>query len=393
MRSPTISFSTTQLGPLSATNAGTGAGEASDPTPIGMARFDELAGIKHHHVHQPNMPLARRLVRPPRTALPASVDDEHGALRAGAAELLEALSDSDDGGKAEERLAERYDPLQRYVLLSKAAEMLDQQEDGLGKDELSGKLDTMLADLMAQHGAAITSGLEQADALDGALELMSQPAPGTDGADSMRQLRAQYGPKGGGALEQPLTPAGLFASLLERAGAARVGKALSALRKKMADSLYVKGRGGPRLWLSLSDAASFNVVQTSYAMAGDLRRDLSEQAAVAPRADQAETAAILLNLGQGDGEQADTMLERIVGPEKMSPLRQVAALRLLRGVVGKLPPAIWSQAGHAQRQPLIENLQRAIVALHPALPSLAPTADLLESRLRLSLKPSGTHHE
>jgi hypothetical protein len=220
-------------------------------------------------------------------------------------------------------------------------------------------------------------------------------------------LRVRYGAQDDGRTDQPLTPSALFESLLadiaKSGGDASLGSALAARRTELSAGLRTRGGKLPQVWLSLSDAASFTVVQSCFAIAGALRRDLSEQAKTNPRLSQAELTSLLLRVAEPESGKADKLLEALLGPDPLAAqggqfsstqdvdpattdFRAIAnravACELIRAVVVDMPPALWPQELGQQRQVLMGQLRAVTAALHAMLPAPPPLADTLEKRLR-----------
>jgi hypothetical protein len=350
----------------------------ADSQSIGKAGFDQLAGSTSLKAQLPaaRMALARRLTRTLAGPHPAAQDEHDSPLKAAAAELIAALAQpgEDDG----QRWQGPDDPLQQEMLLEQARQQLAQQaDDGSGMHETVGaRLDAMQAQLAARHGPAIAQGKRDAEAFEGALATLDA-APA-----SLSALRQQFGAAPNGRRDAPLAPAALLDVMLRNAGPS--GTALGRPPAQLHEELRRRGRAGPRLWLSLQDAATFQLVNTSFALAGDLRRELSEQAASAPLAGQGELARLLLGLGEADGGQAAPLLRQLVDMERLGPRQRGAACRALRATIARCPDRMWSGAPPSRRQGLLDQLQERIVEHDAALPTLAlAPGDALQSRLRL----------
>jgi hypothetical protein len=159
----------------------------------------------------------------------------------------------------------------------------------------------------------------------------------------------------------------------------------------MHEELRRRGRSGPRLWLSLQDAACFQLVNTSYALAGDLRRELSEQAETAPLAGQGALARLLLRLGEPEVGQAEPLLRQLADMRRLTPRQRAAACRALRGVIARCPDGMWGGEALPQRNRLLDQLQQMTIEHHAALPTLSTAPDdALQSRLRLDHQSAGS---
>jgi hypothetical protein len=183
-----------------------------------------------------------------------------------------------------------------------------------------------------------------------------------------------------------LTPMGLAKSLMDRFGADNFIGALGGLRSKMAAEFRTRpaDRAGPRLWLSLTDAASFNVVQSSFALAGDLRRDLSEQAKLVGKASQAETALALLGATEQGRGRADTLVGQIADSKALTELQQMHLYRLTGQAVEKMPMTAWPKDS-AQRMNLLGELRTLVSDLCEKMPRAATTEAQLEQKMRTAL--------
>lgn len=351
----------------------------------GKASFDDLAGMDAVQAHLPKVrvPLTRRLSRTQSQQPVPTHDDHDTALKTAAAQLIESLSQHEDDGL--ERGRDMEDPLQRQMLLEQARDMLAlQPDDGSGQREAVGaKLDAMQAALTARHGPAIAQGRHHADAFEGALAALHAAAPAAGGDASLSALRRQFGAVADGGRAAPLVPTALLDILLSRAGQAGAAAALGRPPAQLHAELHQRGRAGPRLWLSLQDAACFQLVNTSYALAGELRREVSEQAATAPLAAQDTLARLLLRLGEPDVGQAEPLLRQLADMERLTPRQRAGACGALRGVIARCPDAMWGGEALPQRKRLLDQLKEMTVEQHAALPTVSSApADALQSRLR-----------
>lgn len=362
----------------------------------GLAEFNDLVGLKPRGHHNP-VTLKQGLVQP-RTArlqqrrtanaspLDAAADtDEH--LHAASSDVLGALR---SGGRSglEERLSDSYDPLERHALLEYTRAKVDESDfSEAEKNRLKKDLDGMLAELDGKHGDEIGIGQKNKVAFESALGEMNALSAGShahDHAGSLTQLRALYGSRGNGKTEMGLTPMGLAKSLIDKFGAGNFIGALGGLRSKMASDFRNKpaDRAGPRLWLSLTDAASFNVVQSSFALAGDLRRDLSERAKVVGKGTQAETAVALLGVTEQGRGRADPLLSQIADIKTLDEKQKMQLFALTRQAVEKMPMTAWPKDVPAQRMNLLDELRTLGVNVCDKMPRTATSAEQLEQKMR-----------
>lgn len=381
---PTPAAAQAQAQAAAASAATPGAGDGKT---LGKAEFDDLAGMAAHHghAHKVRTPLPRRLSRTlARQPQPAEHDDVETPLRTAAAQLIEKLSGADDDAHPWRRGPQ--DPLQQHTLLEQARQLLDQQPDGGGgqRARLGARLDAMEADLRGRHGAAIDEGKRQALAFEATLSTLDDGAAGGDGPGTLSDLRRRLGAPADGRRDAPLAPQALLDILLKNAGRAGAAAALGRPPAQMREELRRRGHSGPRLWLSLQDASCFQLVNTSYALAGELRRDLSERAQTTPLIEQGALARQLLRLGEPEGGQAEPLLRQLADMQRLSPSQRAAACQSLRGVIARCPDGMWEGEALPQRNRLLDQLRQMTVEHHAALPaqSTAPE-DALQSRLRL----------
>lgn len=370
--------------------------DSGDTTTISVGDFNDRAGVKPGGQARHNrVSLAERLGqrKPGRlpmrrtsnaTHLNAADSDEH--LDAASSDVLGALH---SGGRSdlEDRLADSYDALERHALLRYARAKVDESDfSPTEKERLKNDLKGMLDELMDKHGDVIRAGLENKEAFESALGKMDALSAGSKAEDhtgSLTELRALYGSRSPGKTEMGLTPMGLAKSLVERFGAANFIGALGGLRSKMAADFRTRpaDRPGPRLWLSLTDASSFNVVQTSFALAGDLRRDLSARAKVVGKANQAETALALLGATEPGRGRADPLVAHIADSKLLDALQQMYLYRLTGQAVEKMPMTAWPKDS-AQRANLLDELRTLASDVCDKMPRAATAAEQLEQKMR-----------
>jgi hypothetical protein len=349
-----------------------------DPSQLGLADFEALIQHHPHHRKRAGRTAPRRLLKAMKAQMAehdaAGEAAEIGAaLGAAAADLLEALSEGGDGSR-EERLALQYDPLQQHTLLQEARAQLERRPAGPERDRAGARLDAMQAALEARHGADLETGGAVAAAFQATLDDLSA-AP--------LELRRLYGAQGTDRLDGPLAPAALLEALLRRAGGADLGASLAAVRGKLAAQLRARSRNGPRLWLSMADAGSFNLVQTAFSLAAELRRDVSEQAGSVPRQDAAGIAMQLLKLGEPENEQAERLMQGASDARPMTARQRGRTCRLLHEMLRRCPDGFWTGDAAARRGPLLAQLRRMVVENDAALAPLAPDPGAaLETRLR-----------
>lgn len=369
-----------------------------------LAEFNALAGVKPRgHAHHNPVTLLQRLMqlRAGRVPLRRISDDLHLGgldvsedLHAAGMGVLEALHKGERSA-LEDRLDDTYDPLERYSLLRYVHAKIDESDfSHAEKERLKHDLDGMLDDLMGRHGEAIRAGLKNKDAFESALGKMDALSAGSSAEHhpgSLAELRALYGSRSDGKTEMGLTPMGLAKSLMDRFGAGNFISALGGLRSKMASEFRTRpaAQPGPRLWLSLADAASFNTVQTSFALAGDLRRTLSESAKVVSKAGQAETALALLGATEPGRGRAEPVVGQIADSKALTPLQQMQLYRLTRLALEKMPMTAWPKDTPAQRMNLLDELRVLAAIVCDKMPRAATPAEQLEQKMRDKVQRKG----
>lgn len=371
---------------------------------MGLAEFHDLAGVKpRRHAHHNPVSLQQRLAQPRPGRVPLrrmsddiylnAVDsDQH--LHAAGLNVLEALHGG-ERSDLEDRLVDTYDPLERHALLRYARAKVEESDfSQTEKDRLKNELNGMLAELMDRHGDTIRVGLKNKESFESALGTMDALSTGSSAEShtgSLSELRALYGSRSDGKNEMGLTPMGLAKSLMERFGADNFVSALGGLRSKMASEFRTRPatHAGPRLWLSLTDAASFNAVQTSFALAGDLRRDLSESAKVVGKASQAETALALLGATEQGRGRAEPLVGHIADSKTLTPLQQMQLYRLTRLAVEKLPLTAWPKDLPAQRMNLLDELRMLAANVCDKMSRAATPAEQLEQKMRGKVQRKG----
>ncbi|WP_211474743.1 hypothetical protein [Collimonas humicola] len=392
-------------------NAGIAAADASNQANLAsqadalamteLAEFNERAGVPHggHHHHAHVSLHHRRLTTIPRRRTSSTaqnsgtgghagdVDDLHAAGQ----ELLQALRRG-DREQASDMLAGDYDALERHALLRDARSQIDSGDlSEAEKDQLKDDLNGMLSDLMDSHGDVIRTGLKDAGGFESALGEMDALAKANNenhDPDTLRSLRSQYGAKGEGRLDAPLTPMALAKSLQKKFGMDNFSQALGDLRGKMSLDFRVNPAksAGPRLWLSLSDAAAFNAVQSSFAIAGDLRRDLSERAGITLKLNQAGTAVALLGAAELGVTRADAFVSHLTDSKDGAALKKIQLYMLIRQALEKLPITMWRPENLHLRTTLLDGL-RALASAHCGqnLPTAEDDSDFAQ-QLRVKVR-------
>ncbi|PFH10307.1 hypothetical protein BCF11_2725 [Collimonas sp. PA-H2] len=344
--------------------------------------FEALEGVPPHpHPRQhvpPRMRLANAARRGRSNGLQQSgkKDGEHDPhLHAASLEALEQLQ---RGGEAamDTYLLSQFDVLERHSLLRHAIGISD------GKDQ--EVLERAMDRLLEQHGDAIEVGLGHAAEFQTALHLMDSRAAENGRAHdpgALQQLRAMYGVKG--KQEATLTAASLAKVLLEKFGHGNFMQALAGLRSTMAANLRAQGGDlGPRMWLSMSDAASFNAVQSGFAIGRGLRVKL-HQAGVMPHGSDAATGVALLGVADKENADIDAFVGNIVaGAGMQTALQQVFTYKHLGDAVALLPASLWPQEKPTHRAVLLDGLTRRAADATSGLVASHDAADSLQRQLQ-----------
>ena len=362
---------------------------------VEMSEFNQRAGVhqllRNYYLSQRMVPLSqRRLSGALRRASESAKNtiSISGELESVAGKVIEDLQNS-GRSELEARLTASYDVLERHTLLRAAMSQLsDKDLSSEEEDRLKGTLEEMLDQLMKTDGDAIREGLKGAEAFEITLEAMEefeQKNGETHVPNTLSALRSLYNNKSGrsGGMEEPLAPLALAKELLSRFGPENFSSSLLTLRSRMAVDLR-SARAidtGPRLWLSLSDAASFNALQSCFAIAGDFRRNLSERAAITPGGNQVDTALVLLAL-PGSSEQAERLANKMIVQKQMKPLQRIQMFMLIRHAVESLSISMWDPRLFQQRQALLTDLRAATFAISDKLVRSVSREKELEQQLR-----------
>lgn len=363
---------------------------------VEMSEFNLRAGIhqlmRNYHFGQKMIPLTQRRLSSAFGSSHTSSESTKNAhsligdLEVAATQVIEDLQ-RNERSEMEARLIASYDVLERHTLLRAvknqlSSKNLSQEEEG----RLNGILDEMLDDLMKTDGDAIRAGLRDAQALEqaiGTMEEFERKSGNTRIPGTLPALRALYEAKRSTGVEGALTPLVLANILLDKFGSENFSNALLTLRTRMAAGLRTEHarNTGPRLWLSLSDAASFNAVQSVFFIAGDFRRNLSERAGITPSGSQAETALVLLALPDTGG-QAEAIAAKITRQKQMGTLQRIQVFMLLRYAVESLSLSLWDSRGLQQRLLLLDELRVAVFAVSDKLVRPPSEEKELERQLR-----------
>jgi hypothetical protein len=375
-------------------SASASASNAAPANTASLADFNERAGVAQRGQPRAVQVLSqRRLGQPARTAAMNRQRRSARKERSGDIDELEMagtdaleMLEQDGRSSLEEDLAERYDVLEQYAVLNDAREQL--QESARAPDEkatLLAELEALEAQLMAAHGAQIDAGKQAAQAMDMTLEMLAEQEVEAHSTDELRQM---LGAKAQGRRQTMLTPLDLLKTMQMKFGSANFGSALQSLQSKFGQEMRgFKQRSAPQLWMSMADANSFTTIRNGFAMAAELRGNLSEQANITAGLDQVALTVALLELPTLPA--ATPLLNMLAEPAAINAQQQEKLLRLLHQTIAALPTTWWEQDALPQRLQLLEELYQAMVEHGMRLPGagVAPE-DSLEAQLRQRLAAS-----
>lgn len=352
----------------------------------------EARAMGQHHVHHQHRTGRAQIIKAANKKTAArgaqqsgtkGVDHEHDVhLHDAVADALDRLHHTNEAGM-ESYLSSKYDALERHTLLRHAIANSDGEDREI--------LESALAKLEDQHGQAVKVGLGHSAAFQTALHVMDIQAAQsgkTHNPDVLRQLRAQYGAKGNDKVDAPLTALTLANSLLEKFGHDNFTQALAGLRSTMSSNLRAQGGElGPRMWLSMSDAASFNAVQSSFAIGRELRAKFAV-AGIRPRANDAATGVALLGVAEKENSDVDTFAKKIVSGGAQTPLQKILTYKHLAHAVAMLPTTLWSS--DKERLHLLDGLTQRTRDADAKLPTSQTSVHSLERHLRnaVAAKPA-----
>jgi hypothetical protein len=286
----------------------------------------------------------------------------------------------------ERELDNEYDPLQRYALLHNAMCEVDKKDlPQAKKEELKTEFNGMLDDLMHKHRDEIRKGLKDAQELEAAMQAM---AGGTDmHPASLRELRFLYGAKGTGELDSPLSPLAMARALQQKFGAENFSSALYSLRTKMATEFRADDRKdmNPRLWLCMSDAAAFNSVQSTFAIATDLRRNLIERAQVMPRTSHASMSVSLLGIVESGKSKVSPFVTQIFDAKDADAATKGRVYAQIQHAIRELPTTMWPHDKPSQRMDVLDELGKNIKGAYKIMPALETSAEIREKEWRIAL--------
>lgn len=338
-------------------------GVESETTPL--AEFNDRAGMLMHHLKaHPHTSLAnrgktlsnqrRQLQATEMSTLPGSgdQDDDEQLFSSGRMKLVGELQ---RGGEqaAKQWLSQNHDLLERHELLRHALNnSSDQDKPALGR---------LMEDLKKEHGAELSSVLRDADALKTAVHKMDTMSHAAGAGDSaaLRGFRSLFNSNANNKLNEPSDALSLATRLQNRFGVDQFANALKEMRSQLAAqmrSIDKSSELGPKMWLSMSDAANFRAIQSAHATAGDLRKSLSD-ANIVPRTKEGSTTIALLGVPELGSNMAGKLADDVVGRKDLSSQQKANMYRLCARAVETLPLTLWPDDKHSQRMDLISKLR------------------------------------
>ncbi|MFC5474021.1 hypothetical protein [Paraherbaspirillum soli] len=373
---------------------------AANPTaPVnitGKAEFDAQNNV-HHHPHRHHQAQGHQnVLKSPRNASPQRPQKKSGVNRT-AVNSPDSHDDDDDddlgftanqairhlkeggGEKLDAWLEGKYDALEQHTLLRRALEKSD------GKD--SEGLKQAISRLEEKHGDALKSALPQAEAFETAIDRMGALAKADRHRDpaALNQIRDMFGGRAGDKQVKPFAASELADTLLNKFGPQHFVAGLAQLRSVMSAPLRSShgSNQAPRMWLSMSDAGSYNAIQSSLAIGRDLHGKLAVSG-MTPHKTEAETSIELLRApGQDVAKSKSELLKTINGNQARTPAQQAQVSRLLAHAVDTLPLRFWPQESMGQRADLLVALRG-----HGGQASAVASANTAEAALEKQLRAS-----
>lgn len=327
---------------------------------IAMADFHAQAAIgRHSGAHAPRRQNLQERLLPRRMALRAppkyqELETENDDLQTAALAALEVMQ---QGGSfaLEQHLEEHYDILERHSVLRELLAQLDQQ--GPLSQQAGAQVTELLEQLQQRHAAQLAPALQAQALLEHALAALQ------DG--SVAALRASLGAPAQGKNEQALSPLTLANALKSQFGAAHFGLALDRARSRLAAQFRTRPQSwaSPQLCLSLADASSFAAVHTCFAVAGELRRDVSASAGVLIKSQQLDTTLVLLGVSEARSSNVNSLLASLLDASTLTPGQRRQVYLLLRQALAQLPLGLWNKDAMAQRGVLLDQLHKLMISM------------------------------
>jgi len=153
-------------------------------------------------------------------------------------DLLREDSGREQRAEVEARLAQHFDPMQRYNVLFDALQDVEQQPVSKHKkNSIKNALNEMMSDLMERYPHELRKALQETDDLVVSLEAMAADEHGHGKLPSTRELRFLIGAKSKGNFDAPLTPLTMLKALIKNFGAENCMQVTRSLRSRMMSGL------------------------------------------------------------------------------------------------------------------------------------------------------------
>lgn len=291
-------------------------------------------------------------------------EEEDAPVREAASKAVASLRKHGQSALAQQ-LSNEYDPLEHYALLYNALCQVDDENlPDEEKEEVKTKLSSMLDDLWEQHGEQIRKGLQDAEALEHAVGAMA--AARNVNPTSIAELRFLYGSKGKGRFDMPLTPLAMAKILQQKFGSENFSSAMGDLRSKMAadlrkDASYRDDPArsvSPVMWLSMSDAAAFNAVQSCHGISSGMNRDMAEKVGLLSGASPASITVAILVLVESGKPKLTAFITQVVDLRQVDQIKKGQAYDVILQWLKKLPLTLWPQDKLGQRMEILDEVSK-----------------------------------
>lgn len=340
-------------------------GKPPETTPL--AEFNEQAGMKPHHTKShthassanrnrllTNLRRLQATTKTPQNAEKRDDESDDELFKSEMSLLLGALHGGGEGA-LKEWMSKRHDPLERHELLEYAI------ENSSGEDKVA--LSKAISELKSEHGEVLASAMKDANAIRSAVHQMItlSQADGADaslGGGSIFSFSSESQAGKNKTSESPSSALDLANRLMDKFGEEYFAEGLKKARSELSSQMRLKQGAdlGPKMWLSMSNAVSFNAIQSTFAIGMELRRNLSE-ANIVPQAKEGETTRTLLNLAMNGTQGAEELATHLVGKDGLSPKQLANTFRLIAQAVDALPLTLWPAEHMGRRMNLIDELR------------------------------------
>ena len=367
-----------------------------------LADFQQQAGVRHKdNQHARRSSLHERLVLARRSPLRnrqvhPGAEHEDEELQVQASAFLQRLQRG-EGRDVYQSLEQRYDPLELYSLLGETLRQTEELGDPQERLVLQSELKAFLSESKAKQGESLLAADAMRAQFQSALgKVLAAGNEASSQNTSLSSLRSQLGWRNHEKDSAALSPLALATTLKDKFGDTFFMQGLGGLRSAMAKGM----RGdaaidqGPQLWLSMNDSKSFNVVQTCYAAAGNLRQDVSVQLQLTSRASQVGTMLALLDLFDNKRVKASEFGNFLVDFTKLNAQKKMRLFMLLERTIASFPLIFWQSESYAKRLAMLEEFRNAAVLAANELDEQHTAADKTEQYLRVTRKQQQqSHHQ